>query len=81
MTRRPDNEMLLELVPKDGSSIGNVTLIGELGWAQEKYWRVRERLLESGHLERGKGKGGSVRRSNQNGPYIPSENVSQSPRS
>jgi hypothetical protein len=65
MTRRPDSEMLLELVPTDGSSIGNVTLLDQLGWAEEKYWRVREQLLESGVLERGKGKGGSVRRSNQ----------------
>jgi hypothetical protein len=55
--------MLLDLVPKDGSPIGNVSLLSELGWNEEKYWRVRERLLEEGQLERGKGKGGSVRRS------------------
>ena len=67
MTRRTDNDMLLELVPKDGTPIGNVTLLSELGWKEEKYWRVREHLLEGGQLERGKGKGGSVRRSTQNG--------------
>jgi len=66
ITRRTDGDILLDLVPKDGSPIGNVSLFNELNWTEEKYWRVRERLLEEGQLERGKGKGGSVRRSIRN---------------
>lgn len=62
--------MLLELVPKDGSAIGNVTLLNLLKWEKDKYWRVREGLLSSGTLEQGKGKGGSVRRANQNGSAV-----------
>jgi hypothetical protein len=55
--------MLMELVPEDGSGVGNGFPIGQLRWAEDKYWKVREALLESGDLERGRGKGGSVRRS------------------
>jgi hypothetical protein len=63
MTRRSDADMLLDIVPADGSFIGNVTLLNQLGWAKEKYWHVRDGLLEGRQLERGRGKGGSVRRS------------------
>lgn len=52
--------------PRDGTLVGNVTLLSELGWKEEKYWRVRDGLLGQGVIERGKGKGGSVRRSTQN---------------
>jgi hypothetical protein len=61
-----DEETLLDLVPKDGSPAGNVTLLNALkkkGWDEKKYWQVRETLLEKRLLEKGKGKGGSVRRS------------------
>jgi hypothetical protein len=72
MARRTDAEMLMELVPEDGSFVGNVSLITQLGWTKDKdkYWRVRERLLEDGQLERGRGKGGSVRRSVTNSDPI-----------
>lgn len=62
MSRRSDAEYLLSATPSDGSAIGNKTLISNLGWAPNKYWRVRDELLAAGKLERGKGKGGSVRR-------------------
>jgi hypothetical protein len=67
MTRRPDTEMMLDLIPTDGTPVGNVTLIQKLGWKEEKYWRVRNTLLEQGYLERGKGKGGSVKKPSQAG--------------
>jgi len=62
---------LLELVPPNGGVKGNVTLRDEWsGWATENhcnvtvsdYWRIRQRLLDDGRLELGRGKGGSVRR-------------------
>jgi hypothetical protein len=63
MARRSDAEMLMSHVPEDGSLASNVWLLAELGWSKDKYWKVRETLLEKGMLERGRGKGGSVRRS------------------
>ncbi len=58
MVRRPDADMLMELVPEDGSSVGNGWLMTQLGWSEDKYWKVREILLEKGQLERGRGKAG-----------------------
>jgi len=53
-----------------GSFIGNGALLKALDWSEDKYWRVRDRLLEEGQLERGRGKGGSVRRSTSNGDEL-----------
>lgn len=55
-------EKLMELVPVDGESVGNISLIRDLGWQEETYWNVRNRLVDRGDLELGRGKGGSVRR-------------------
>jgi hypothetical protein len=75
MSRRSDAEMMLDLIPIDGTPMGNVTLIQKLGWAEEKYWRVRSTLLEDGSLERGRGKGGSVRRPRLEGePFTTTSN-------
>jgi hypothetical protein len=52
--------MLLEKVPNDGTSIGNKKLRGFLNWEYEKYFRVRNRLVDAGELLIGQGKGGSV---------------------
>jgi hypothetical protein len=70
-TERKAADLLFSLVPKDGTSIGN-TRLSELFWQQAKkklnenfgeevYWQVRNALIEKGELERGRGKGGSVR--------------------
>jgi type I restriction enzyme M protein len=59
-----DEETLLKLVPVNGPA-GNVHLLNKLkekGWDEKRYWDVRERLLEEGKLEKGRGRGGSVRR-------------------
>jgi hypothetical protein len=64
-------DLLLSLLPKDGKSIGN-TRLSEVFLQQAKkrlnenfgtevYWQVRSGLIEEGKLERGRGKGGSVR--------------------
>lgn len=54
---------MLEGVPDDGSPIGNKRLRDDiLGWENLLYLTVRKRLLDSGVLIVGKGKGGSVRR-------------------
>lgn len=41
---------------------GNVTLMEELQWEPDLYWPIRNRLLDKGLVEKGKGKGGSVRK-------------------
>ncbi len=52
---------LLELVPLDGTFIGNTTLQrrSNLG---KRYWKVQRELVSEGFLSRGKGRGGSVAR-------------------
>jgi hypothetical protein len=52
---------LLELVPATGT-IGNTTLRSRLKWDASLYWAIRNRLIDEGKLEKGRGKGGSVRR-------------------
>ena len=53
---------LLAHVPTDGSTIGNGALIKLLGWDGDKYWSVRDELIEDGRIEKGRGRGGTVRR-------------------
>jgi hypothetical protein len=51
---------LLKLV-RPGGKPGNVSLVRELGWPEPVYWSIRNRLIDRGLLERGRGRGGSVR--------------------
>lgn len=70
--KRRLSEMLFELVPKDGTSKGNVTLLEELrelakkkmslDLTDEEYWEVRNELITQGLIDKGRGRGGSVYR-------------------
>src|SRR6056297_2800675 len=56
---------IMELMPPDGSSIGNIKLLGILRqtWPDlddADYFRIRDELVESGVLATGRGRGGSV---------------------
>jgi hypothetical protein len=51
---------LIEKIREKGGHAGNVTLQRELGWEEETYWPIRDRLVDSGLLELGRGRGGSV---------------------
>lgn len=63
-------EIMLSLLPQDGTAKGNVTLREE--WREktdgrstrnpQTYLRVRQVLLDTGKVELGRGRGGSVRR-------------------
>jgi len=53
---------MLQMIPPDGSSIGNSSLRSKMGLSVEEYWRVRDELLEAGLIQTGKGRGGSVSR-------------------
>jgi hypothetical protein len=57
-----DRTRLLNLVPGDGTAVGNTYLIHQLKWTEKRYWYARDWLLESGELVRAKGRGGAVRR-------------------
>lgn len=54
---------LLDSVP-ESDSIGNMALLQRLKWDYEQYWSIRNRLIDKGRLEKGRGKGGSVKRIN-----------------
>lgn len=43
-----------------GGSAGNQRLQAELGWADSTYQRVKQALIEDGHIVPGRGRGGSV---------------------
>lgn len=60
----------LDEVPVDGSSIGNRRLrVERLNWDNDLYLAVRKRLVDSGMLVIGRGRGGSLRRTlNDEGP-------------
>jgi adenine-specific DNA-methyltransferase len=64
-------ELLLNLVPEDGSPVGNQTLCRRFlqdarsaGYtaSEETFAQLRDVLLQDGRLEKGRGRGGSVRR-------------------
>jgi type I restriction enzyme M protein len=46
---------------KANGSCGNGNLRRQLGWEQEFYWKVQERLIADGRVVAGRGRGGSVR--------------------
>ncbi len=58
----PAEQQLYALVPHDGSTVGNVATSNYLGWSQDTYWMVRDSLEEKGLVARGRGRGGSIRR-------------------
>jgi hypothetical protein len=51
---------LLELIPKDGSSVGNTFLQSKMGISAETYWKIRQELLDAKLVQVGRGRGGSV---------------------
>ncbi|MFH2055113.1 MAG: hypothetical protein ABIJ61_04075 [bacterium] len=56
-------KLMLEKVPKDGSTIGNKALMSILkrsGFTEDLYWALRNELIEEGVLAKGRGLGGSV---------------------
>src|SRR5438445_172323 len=53
---------LYDLIPQDGSYIGNTFLRRRLGFADDVYWDARDELLRVKLIHTGKGRGGSVAR-------------------
>ncbi len=57
-----DETRLFNLVPEDGSTIGNTSLRRRLNWDEDRYLEVRNRLVDNRMLAVGRGRGGSVYR-------------------
>jgi hypothetical protein len=51
----------LDAMPSQGS-IGNSALRCKLEWSEDRYWHIRNRLVQAGIVGQGRGRGGSVRR-------------------
>lgn len=60
MARTPDKEHFLKHVPANGSVIGNKKLRKKLNWDTDKYFRIRNSLVDEGDLFVGRGRGGSI---------------------
>lgn len=73
-----DREMQLLSRVHATEASGNVKLrdlLSSQGWDEDMYWAIRNRLIERGILETGRGRGGSVRRV----ATIPASNLAGSP--
>lgn len=53
-------QQLLDAIPGT-ARVGNIRLRTQLGWSEWLYWFIRNRLIDAGRLEKGRGRGGSVR--------------------
>lgn len=68
-------QALLALVPVDGSSIGNQSLLERLKGQlpelnEDAFWAARDALIEQGVLVKGRGRGGSVLRAPASGSSL-----------
>lgn len=64
ITISADAKLVWERLDETGKSKGNYALMKELGWGEspQRYWDARNKLIDSGIADTGRGKGGSVKR-------------------
>jgi len=43
-----------------GGKAGNTRLIRDLGWPEDEYWPIRDRVVDLGSLRRYRARGGAV---------------------
>jgi hypothetical protein len=55
-----DEKKLFEVVPMDGSTIGNIRAQKQLRWEEGRYWSARDALVDRGLIGRGVGRGGTL---------------------
>ena len=75
-------QALLALVPVDGSSIGNQSLLERLKeqfpqLSEDAFWVARDGLVEQGVLQKGRGRGGSVLRAQALGSSLADQALSK----
>ncbi|HZT88985.1 MAG TPA: hypothetical protein VFA12_13515 [Stellaceae bacterium] len=51
---------LVAVLQEHDGHLGNTSLIQRLGWPEDRYWMIRDRLVDAGSLALGRGRGGSV---------------------
>ncbi|GAB4568359.1 MAG: hypothetical protein Tsb0020_21720 [Haliangiales bacterium] len=56
----PELKKFLETLHHLNGTAGNSRLMNALAWDEDKYWRLRDILLNEGRIVRGRGRGGSV---------------------
>lgn len=61
MANISDQEKFIQKLTSLDGAAGNKALREELGWPDDKYWKIREQLIEDDLVTIGSGKGGSVR--------------------
>ncbi len=57
-----DSYFLLANLPSDGAAIGNQALRAALGWNEVRYATARDALIETGAVQKGRGRGGTLKR-------------------
>lgn len=55
-------QRILDLLPLDGTALGNRRMMELLGWTERTYWPARDALVAKDLIARGRGGGGTVRR-------------------
>ena len=64
-----DEQAMYEVIPKNGSTIGNYKARQHLGWDEERYWSARDSLVDRGLIARGVGRGGTLFRVSETVSY------------
>jgi hypothetical protein len=57
---RAMQDTLVAKVQELGGKAGNTRLIRELGWSEDEYWPIRDRVVDLGSLRRYRARGGAV---------------------
>ncbi len=65
-----EEQQLFDLVPADGSYVTNPGLRDQLRWEQDRYWTVRNSLIDQNLLSVARGRGGLVCRVLQQQPAL-----------
>lgn len=80
---RAMQDALVAKVQELGGSAGNTRLIRELGWPEDEYWPIRDRVVDLGSLRRYRARGGAVAIVPQPAPAVvktqPAQQVGQAP--
>lgn len=72
-----DEEKLLNKLKLHNGMLSNPYLLEILKWDKDRYYRVRDGLIDQGLVERWKGRGGTVRLIVKSDPVTPSEKIEQ----
>ena len=59
-TLSEDSKKFVVTLRKQRARVGNGFLKAELGWSDDRYWRIHAHLREGGRIVPGRGRGGSV---------------------